>query len=88
MNPPRTDAGPASNGPPAAPTPAPRAIFRREAMQHYVHNQSRVVLPRLVTPRAFRLLWVLGFLTLAGGLLVAFWPWRDLVPVLLQGSLP
>jgi hypothetical protein len=70
------------------PTPAPRAIFRREALQHYIQNQERIVLPRLVTPRAFNLLWVLAALTMIGGLTVAFWPWLDQMPALWQGLSP
>ena len=88
MIPQRPPGGNANGRPPPAQPAAPRAIFRREALQRYIQNQERVVLPRLVTPRAFRALWVLAVITLVGGLLVAFWPWLDLLLFYLEGALP
>lgn len=85
---PQRTAGTTNHASPRAPNPAPREIFRPEALQYYVQNQERVVLPRLVTPRAFNLLWVLAALTMIGGLTVAFWPWLDLLPQLWQGMSP
>lgn len=88
MNPQRPRGEPANGRPPSTPAAAPRMIFRREALQRYIQNQERVVLPRLVTPRGFRALWVLALLTLIAGLLISFWPWLDLLPLYLEGALP
>lgn len=52
-----------------------RFIFRAEALQHYVQNQEKVVLPPLVSPRAFSYLWLLAGLVMMTGLITAFWPW-------------
>lgn len=43
-------------------------------MQRYRENQDRVELPRLATPRAFALLWILVLLLLLVGATIAFWP--------------
>jgi hypothetical protein len=51
-----------------------RSIFRAEARQHYIQNQERVILPRLVSPRVFIVLWILAVLLTVGGYLIAFWP--------------
>ena len=51
-----------------------RSIFRTEARQRYIQNQERVVLPRLVSPRVFIVLWILALLLTVAGYLVAFWP--------------
>jgi hypothetical protein len=52
-----------------------RSIFRAEALQRYIQNQEKVVLPHLVSPRAFVYLWVLASLIMVAGLILAFWPW-------------
>ena len=52
-----------------------RSIFRAEALQHFVQNQEKVVLPNLVSPRAFLFLWILATVVMLVGLLLAFWPW-------------
>lgn len=57
-----------------SPAPTERAIFRAEAIQHYRENQDKVVLPRLVSPRVFRYLWILALLLLLAGSIIAFWP--------------
>jgi hypothetical protein len=58
--------------------PPPRqSIFRAQALRHYRENQEKVVLPNLVSPRSFVLLWVIATLVMIAGLVLAFWPWRD-----------
>lgn len=52
----------------------PRSIFRSQAIDNYVRNQDRAVFPRLVSPRIFHLLWILAAVSMAVGLLIAFWP--------------
>jgi hypothetical protein len=52
-----------------------RSIFRAEALQRYAQNQEKVVLPHLVSPRAFVYLWLLAGLIMVAGLLLTFWPW-------------
>ena len=70
---PTTD--PAQNGGPAQALPsAERSIFRAEARQHYLQNQEKVVLPRLVSRRVFVTLWILALLLLVIGSIVVFWP--------------
>jgi len=54
-----------------------RSIFRAEALQRYAQNQEKVVLPHLVSPRAFVYLWLLAGLILLAGLLLTFWPWLE-----------
>ncbi len=45
----------------------PRRIFRPDAVRRYIENHQKTVLPRLICPRTFVLLWILlGFLCLAG----------------------
>ena len=67
-----------NNGSPTqALPPAERSIFRSEALQHYIQNQEKVVLPRLVSPRSFAYLWVLAGLSMLAGLTIAFWPWIE-----------
>lgn len=51
-----------------------RAIFRSEAIQHYLQEQEKVVLPRLVSPHMFVYLWILAVLLLVAGFLIGFWP--------------
>jgi hypothetical protein len=65
----------AQNGGPAQALPsAERSIFRAEARQHYLQNQEKVVLPRLVSRRVFVALWILALLLLAAGSMVVFGP--------------
>jgi hypothetical protein len=59
------------------PAPAERSIFRSEALQHYIQNQEKVVLPRLVSPRSFAYLWIFAGLSMIAGLMTAFWPWIE-----------
>jgi hypothetical protein len=54
-----------------------QSIFRAQALQHYIENQEKVVLPNLVSPRAFLVLWVVAGLVMIAGLVFAFWPWLD-----------
>ena len=51
-----------------------RSIFRIEARQHYLENQEKVVLPRLLSARLFTILWILALILMAMGLVVTFWP--------------
>jgi hypothetical protein len=51
-----------------------RSIFRSEALQHYIQNQEKVVLPRLVSPRIFIYLWILALTLMVAGAIIAFWP--------------
>jgi hypothetical protein len=50
------------------------SIFRAEARRRYMHNQEKVVLPRLVSPKVFVYLWILALLFMAAGSIIAFWP--------------
>ncbi len=61
-------------GPAQALPSAQRSIFRPEARQHYLQNQEKVVLPRLVSRRVFVTLWILALLLLVVGSMVVFWP--------------
>jgi hypothetical protein len=54
--------------------PAERAIFREEAVQHYIQNEEKVELPTVVSPRYFAYLWIVSLLLMAVGLIIAFWP--------------
>lgn len=51
-----------------------RDIFRAEAREHYIRNQERIELPRLISTRLFRYLWAAALLLMAAGALIAFWP--------------
>lgn len=58
------------------PTPQ-RSIFRQQALEHFTHRREEDILPRLVTPRAFLLLWlVLSFIVIAG-----FFTWNISLPI-------
>jgi hypothetical protein len=58
------------------------SIFRAEALQRYVQQQEKQVLPRFISPRSFVLLWVvLGLLGVAVGL-----AWLSRIPVYTSGS--
>ncbi len=54
-----------------------RSIFRSEARQRYVENQQKIMLPRLLSTRFFLFLWIAGFLIMAAGLIITFWPLID-----------
>ena len=66
-----------NGGPTQALPPAERSIFRSEALQHYIQNQEKVILPRLVSPRSFTYLWILAGLSMLAGSAIAFWPWIE-----------
>ncbi len=51
-----------------------RSIFRTEARLHYIENQEKVILPRLLSEKLFTVLWILALLLIALGSIVAFWP--------------
>jgi hypothetical protein len=70
---PTTDRVQDSTGAKAMPTSG-RSIFRAEAHKHYIQNQEKVVLPRLVSPQVFVYLWILALLVMAAGSIIAFWP--------------
>ncbi len=57
-----------------------RSIFREQALEQYVRNQERTVFPRLVSPRWFRILWLLALALMILGIAIAFWPF--IVPLL------
>lgn len=69
---PRPATAPAAAQP--APQAAPRSIFRAEAVQRYRERQDRVVLPDLIAPRVFAILWILAVILLALGSIIVFWP--------------
>ncbi len=54
--------------------PRGRAIFRTQAIDQYLREREKAVLPRVISPRAFGLLWALAGLLLALGFGVLFWP--------------
>ena len=60
--------------PEESPPPSDRAIFRAEALDHYIQNQEKVELPRLVSVKLFRALWIIALLLTAAGSIIAFWP--------------
>lgn len=51
-----------------------RSIFRAQARRQEQQGQVTVVMPRLVSQRAFGVLWLLAVLLMVAGCLVAFWP--------------
>jgi hypothetical protein len=51
-----------------------RSIFRTEARLHYIENQEKVILPRLISKKLFTILWILALLLAAVGSAIAFWP--------------
>ena len=58
------------------------SIYRESALRHYIHGREKDVLPRLVSPPAFLLLWlVLGLLVVCGVL-----AWSVHVPVYTSGA--
>lgn len=56
-------------------------IFRVRAWQYYQQNQGQMVLPRFVSPRIFRYLWLLLVIATSG----VFATWGAQVPVLVSG---
>ena len=58
-----------------------RSVFRAEALQHFVQNQEKVVLPNLVSPRAFLFFWIVAALIMVAGLILVLWPWMGLIGV-------
>jgi hypothetical protein len=48
------------------------SIFRPDALRRYAENNEKMVLPRLVRPRAFLYLWILLGLLLAVSTLVGW----------------
>ena len=65
------------NKPEEPPPPTNRAIFRSEAREHYIRNQAKVELPRLISMKLFRYLWLIALLLLAAGSIIAFWPFLE-----------
>src|SRR5579883_2850505 len=62
--------------------PSGTPLFRHQALEYYVQSREKAILPRLVKPPVFPLLWLLlGLAVLA--LLVA---WQGQVPVYVSGS--
>lgn len=49
---------------------AHRAIFRREALQHYMRGLEKTVLPRYAAPPTLALMWILLGLLLTAGVIV------------------
>lgn len=58
------------------------SIFRQKALNAYLENRQKVILPRLATPRMFAYLWGMLGLLLLGGMLLAM----ARVPVYVQGT--
>lgn len=58
-----------------------RSVFRAEALQRFAQNQEKMVLPNLVSPRAFFFLWILAALIMVAGLIFIFWPSMGLIGV-------
>lgn len=48
-----------------------RSIFRRNAVEHYIQNQEKQVLPRFISPRVFVYWWLLLLLLITGS--TALW---------------
>jgi hypothetical protein len=66
--------------PSQVPPSTTRSIFRSEALEHYIQNQEKVELPRLISVKLFRYLWIVALLLMAAGLVVAFWPLLERLP--------
>lgn len=68
----------AANGlPPAVaepPAAGRRSIFRAQALDEYLREQEKAVLPRVISPRVFGLLWAVAAVLLALGFGIVFWP--------------
>jgi len=54
-----------------------RLLFRKEAVEKYISELERSVLPRIIPPRLIRYLWILLALLLAAGA----WTWSVQIPV-------
>ena len=57
-----------------------RSIFRSEALEHYIRNQEKVELPRLISIKLFRFLWIIALLLMVTGSLIVFWPLLSQLP--------
>lgn len=68
----------ATNGhPPTVAEPSAlgrRSIFRAHALDEYLREQEKAVLPRVISPRLFGLLWAVAAVLLAIGFGIVFWP--------------
>lgn len=62
--------------------PSKHSIFRGKALQTYIQNQEKSVLPRVVAPPVFLLCWLLLMILLVSG----FIAWLGRVPVYVAGS--
>ncbi len=62
--------------------PSGTPLFRRQALEHYVQSREQTLLPRLVRPPVFPLLWLLLCLTILA-LLIA---WQAQIPIYVSGS--
>src|SRR2546430_6191565 len=62
--------------------PSRAPLFRRQALEHYVQSRERTILPRLVRPPVFLLLWILLILA-TFALMVA---WLGRIPLYISGS--
>jgi hypothetical protein len=62
--------------------PSGTPLFRRQALEYYVQSREQTILPRLVRPPVFPLLWLLLCLTILA-LLIA---WQGQVPIYISGS--
>ena len=51
-----------------------RSIFRAETRRQDQQARAEILLPRLVSPRAFALFWLLALLLTMVGAVIAFWP--------------
>ena len=61
-----------------------RSIFRADALERHSQNQDRAVYPRLLSPRSFRILWIVSVIFLVAGTVIIFWPFIS--PLLAGGS--
>lgn len=58
------------------------SIFRSKAVEKYIQNREKSVLPRLITPPVFLLCWLIFTLLIAAGVIV----WLEQVPLYITGS--
>lgn len=59
---------------------SPRAIFRSEALAHYLKHQEQPSLPPLLAPRLLLVLWILAGATLITGLVLTSPLWIGVLP--------
>ncbi|GCF09573.1 hypothetical protein [Dictyobacter arantiisoli] len=59
-----------------------RPLFREHALQHYMQRREEDVLPRIVSPPVFLIVWILFALVIAGGVI----SWLARVPVYVNGT--